>query len=165
MDVVPVIVMVVVPVSIGIAVVAEPMVRVLLGPEWMDAVPVIRLLAPAGAIVALTSNTVSAYLVLGGTAFPPLIMAVRIGALAAALVWLAPRGGILGVTQAELVAALASLVVSLPMLLRTLRLSVGDDLAAVWRPAAAGAVMGAVVHRVFVAMASESTLAANSRAS
>lgn len=92
MDVIAVIVMVVVPVSIGIAVVAEPLLRVLLGPQWMDAVPVIQLLAPAGAIVALTSNNVSAYVALGRTALAPLIMAVRIGVLIAALVWLAPPG-------------------------------------------------------------------------
>ena len=91
-DIIAVIVSIVIPASIGIAAVAEPMVRVLLGQKWMEAVPVIQLLAPAGAIVALTSNNVSAYLALGRTELPPLIMLARIAALVVALVWLAPGG-------------------------------------------------------------------------
>lgn len=155
MDIIAVIVLVVIPASIGIAAVAEPMVRVLLGQQWMEAVPVIQLLAPAGAIVALTSNNVSAYLALGKTALPPLIMLARVTALVVALIWLAPGGGIIGVAQAELVAAVASLLVSLPMLLRTLRLTVAEYLARAWRPIVAGSAMGAVVYQLMIATKSQ----------
>lgn len=151
-DIIAVIVMIVVPTSIGIAAVAEPMIRVLLGEKWMEAVPVLQLLAPAGAIVALTSNNVSAYLALGRTAHPPLIMGARIAALIAALIWLAPGGGIVGVAQAELIAALVSLLISFPMLLRTLKLSVTDYSALAWRPLAAGATMGIAVHHLMIVM-------------
>jgi lipopolysaccharide exporter len=42
-----------VPASIGLALVAEPMVRLMLGPTWMEAVPLLQVLAVGSALVVL----------------------------------------------------------------------------------------------------------------
>jgi PST family polysaccharide transporter len=156
-DVIAVIILLVIPASVGLGVVAEPLVRVLLGEKWLEAVVVVQVLAPAGAIVALTSNNVSAYFALGRTGLPPLIMAVRVGSLIGALLWLAPSGGILGVAQAELLAAVASLSVSFPLLLRTLGLSLADYLRCAWRPVIGSAAMGAVVYGLLQFLGNDGT--------
>lgn len=158
LDVIAMIILLVIPVSIGLGVVAEPMVRVLLGEKWMGAAVVIQILAPAGAIVALTSNNVSAYFALGRTSLPALILATRIVSLVAALLWLAPAGGVLGVAQAELLAAIASFAVSFPMLLRTLELSLADYFACAWRPLVGGTAMGGVVYGLLAAMGNDGSL-------
>jgi O-antigen/teichoic acid export membrane protein len=145
-DVIAIILVVVVPASVGLAVVAEPMVRVLLGEKWLACVPLIQILAPAGAIVALTSNNVSAYFALGKTSLPPLILVVRVVVLLGALAILARQGGVVSIAQSELLAAIVSLAVSLPMLLKTLKLSAGDYIARAWRPFIASTAMGLGVH-------------------
>jgi hypothetical protein len=50
------------------------------------------------------------------------------------------------VASAELVAAIGSLAVSLPILFRTLQVSVRSYLASLWRPLAASCLMGWAVH-------------------
>lgn len=53
------------PVGAGIALTAETFVPLLLGPKWVDAIPTLQLLALAGAVVALWSNTGYVFLALG----------------------------------------------------------------------------------------------------
>jgi lipopolysaccharide exporter len=52
------------PAAAGIALLAEPLVAVLLGPRWSDATPIIQVLAIAGGIRAAQANTGSVYLAL-----------------------------------------------------------------------------------------------------
>src|SRR5262249_10351616 len=59
-DVIAVILVFVLPVSVGVAVIAQPLVQVLLGEKWLAAVPIIEILAPTAGIYAATSNNVSA---------------------------------------------------------------------------------------------------------
>ena len=146
------------PASVGIALVAEPMVRVLLGDNWTEAVPVIRILAFVGAVMSVTSNNVSAYFALGRTGLPPLIMATRIVILVPLLFVLTRPFGLAGAAFAELIATGASLAVSIPMLLSTLKLGLRDYLAALWRPAIASAAMSAVVHFLLGYLRGNSTL-------
>lgn len=155
LDVIAVITAVVIPASAGIAVVADPMVRVLLSERWLDSVPIIQVLAPAAAIVALTSNNVSAYFALGKTSLPPMILVVRVAVLLIALAFLGRSGGVMGIAQSELLAAIVSLSASLPILLRTLSLSTRSYFALVWRPLLASAVMGFAVHLLLEAMAAK----------
>ena len=52
------------PAATGIAVLADPIVSVLLGPRWIDAVPLMQVLAIFGGIRATQANTGSVYLAL-----------------------------------------------------------------------------------------------------
>lgn len=141
LDATSAILLIVLPVSAGIAVLAAPFVRLLLGPQWSDAVPVVQVLALAGVVSAVTSNNVAAYLALGRPHLTTLVLVARMLFLAVTMAWLAKGHGLLGVAFAELAAAVASLLVSLPVLLRTLQVTPGEYVRALWRPLLASATM------------------------
>ena len=140
------ILLLVLPATVGIAVVAGPIVRVLLGEQWHDAVPVIQVLAFSGAVNAILSNQGAAYVALGRPYLLTAIHLSRLIVLVPMLFLLSSRWGLLGIVYAELVGAAASLFVSYPVLFRQLRIPVKEYVAALWRPLVASAFMGAVVH-------------------
>lgn len=142
------IMLIVLPVSVGIAVLAGPFIRLLLGTQWGEAVPLIQVLACAGAVQALTSNNVSAYLALGRPHLATATLAARLVVLVAGIALLYGSHGVLGVAYAELWASLISMAVSLPTLFLTVRLSVGQYLRALWRPLLASAIMGWMVAQL-----------------
>lgn len=140
------ILLIVMPVSIGIAVLAAPMVRILLGDKWHEAVPVIQVLAFSGAALALTSNSFAAFLALGRPHLPTITLCARLVMLAVVGFAFARSYGMIAVAYAELAAAVGSFLVSLPVLFRTVKLSVFDYLSSLWRPLVASLLMGACVH-------------------
>jgi lipopolysaccharide exporter len=148
LDVASIIALVTLPASVGVAVIADPLVRVLLGTKWLDAVPVIQILAAAGAIAAIGSNNGSAYMALGRTWLLPGVLAFRLVVMVAAMFVLAPRFGVLGVAYAEVVAYVLGLLVSFPVLFRAMRVSVSLYFASLWRPVVASALMGLCVFQV-----------------
>jgi O-antigen/teichoic acid export membrane protein len=133
------------PASVGLATIADPLVPVVLGANWRDAVPVLRILALAGGMAALMSNTYSAYLALGKPRVLTSILALEVGVLIAGLLALAGSRGVLGVAVAELLAVTAGTLCSVGLLLHTLNLRIGQLAANLWRPAVAAAAMGALV--------------------
>ena len=157
LDVIAAILLLALPASVGLAAVAEPMVRVLLGERWIEAVPVIRVLAFAGAVAAVTSNNASVYMALGRTLLFPIALAARLFVLLVGLLLLAPRLGVIGAAYAELIAYGLSLLVSYPILFRVLHVPVGHYLARAWRPVVASAAMGYVVLEVTAAIPAGTT--------
>jgi len=130
------------PASVGLAVVSEPLVLVFLGGKWIGAVPIVQILALAGGISAVMSNTYSVYLALGR---PSVLTVVKLGELAVlipGMVILSRTHGVVGVAYAELIAISLVLILSLPLLCRALSLSIFAYFASIWRPIAAAAVMG-----------------------
>lgn len=148
LDATAAVLLIVLPVSIGIAMLSEPFVRLLLGDQWGEAVPIIKVLACAGAVTALASNNVSAYLALGRPRLTTMTYATRLIVLCAAVALLYRPWGVLGIAYAELIAAVASMAVSLPILLMSVRLHAFDYLSAMWRPLVASAVMASVLNAV-----------------
>lgn len=143
------ILLVALPASFAVALFAGSIVRVLLGDQWHDAVPVIQVLAFSGAVSAITSNNLSVYLALGRPHVCTVILASRLVLFVAAY-WLFARGrGVAAVAYSELFAALGSLIVSLPILFRALRISTVAYLGSLWRPLVASTVAAAIVYRVF----------------
>ncbi|HEX6707582.1 MAG TPA: lipopolysaccharide biosynthesis protein [Albitalea sp.] len=143
------ILLVVLPVSVGIAVMAAPVVRVLLGAQWSQAVPVIQILAFSGAVSAVTSNNIAAYLALGRPQLITVILLARLLLFASIAMAFARGEGVVNVALAELFAAAGSLLVSLPILFSALKLKTRDYLASLWRPLLASALMGIGLYLMF----------------
>lgn len=137
-----VILAVVFPVTVMVAVLAHPIVRVLLGTQWADAAPIVQFLAVSGAVSAVTSNNVAAYMALGRPRLMLVLLGTRLAVLLAGMFWLARPHGIAGVATADLLASLACLGVSLPLLFKTVRISGADYWRCTWRPLLAAAAMG-----------------------
>jgi lipopolysaccharide exporter len=138
----------VMPVSVGLALLAPQVVRILLGPNWTEAVPVIQVLAIAGAVSALTSNNMSAYQAMGKPKLGAATLVVRMLLLLLGLWALTPRFGVLGAAFAEVLAALGSLAVSVPILARALKLGPRTYFGALQRPLIASVAMGFVLYWV-----------------
>ena len=140
------ILLVVLPVSAAVAVLAEPMVRVLLGEKWHAAVPIIQVLALAGAIAALIANNMSVYLALGKPYLSTFVLGTRAAVFLIVVVLFAGGDDVVAVAWAEFVAAVCSLAVSLPVLFSSLRLRAWDYIKTLWRPLLASALGAAAVH-------------------
>lgn len=146
LDATAIILLMVLPASVGAAVLAKPIVKVLLGDQWTDSVEIIQILALSGAVTAVLSNNASAYLALGLPRLVTLILASRLASLLAALVVLSHFYGLVGIAAAEAVAAVVCTCVSYPLLFWQLRLSAAEFSRTVWRPIVASAVMAATVY-------------------
>lgn len=151
LNVMAVTIMFALPAAVGIAAVAEPLVVAMLSAKWIDAVPVIQVLALAAGISVVTSNNGSAYLALGEPRLITLIAVVRLAVLVPMAILLTGRIGLIGAAYAELGAAVFGLLASVPMLLRRLEISPRDYFARLWRPAIASALMAYAVRRLIEA--------------
>lgn len=133
------------PVTIGIAVMAGPAVRLVLGPDWLAAIPVMQILALYGLLDMPTANVKALFLAVGR---PDLIVWRDIPAalvlvpclIGGTLVFGAP-----GAAAALAISAAVSLVVAFALLRRQLDVGVGACFDVAWRPLVAGAAMGVVV--------------------
>lgn len=159
LDATAAILLIVLPVTIAVAVLAAPIVRVLLGSQWAEAAPIIQVLAFAGAVSAVTSNNVAVYLALGRPHLATSIFVVRLMMVLVAIALLVGPHGMLGVAWAELLASVGSLAISLPVLFRTLKLRSLDYLGHLWRPLLASALTGAVMVAVLQWLPGQESLA------
>jgi len=140
-----VIALVVFPAGIGIAAVADVLVPVLLGPAWAGVAPVLQILALAGGLSALMSNTYSAYLALGLARIVTWILVLEVSILIAGMALLAGPYGVIGVAWAELTAVATGTLCSIWVVTRNLKVTMGEIVRNVARPAVAGLAMGLAV--------------------
>jgi len=143
-----VLLIVVLPASAAVAILAGPIVRILLGTQWWQAVPIIQILALAGAFTALNANTIAAYLALGKPHVPTVALAVRVAVFVVAILVFTRGQGMFAVAYAELLAAAVTLSVSLPLLLSTLQVKLRDYAATLWRPLVASVLGAGLVYAV-----------------
>jgi lipopolysaccharide exporter len=151
LSVVSVTTMVALPAAVGIAAVAEPLVLVLLGPNWADAAEVVRILALSAAATAVTSINGSVNLALGQPRLITFAAALRV-ALLIPLAWVfVAHFGLLGAAYAELLAVLAGLGVSIALALSRLKLVARVVFARLWRQIVASLAMGYLVYELVYA--------------
>ncbi len=133
------------PAGIGLALVAEPLVRLMLGPQWMAAVPLVQIAAAAGAF-AVFDHCCHIQLDASGLIHIDfraicITAAVRVAAAVALVPTFGLAGAVWGVAGATLLDQVTYLTIKRMVL--TLRLS--SLLRQAWRPTVATGVMAAVV--------------------
>jgi PST family polysaccharide transporter len=139
------------PASIGLAAVADPLVRVLLGEKWLNTIPIIPLLALAGASTVLQTNTGSLHNALGQPRMILLTGVIHVAVLLPMLLLATYRFGLHGTAWAVLVHAfLVALPATYWIVFRTTPVRVGDVVSACWRPVVASAVMYGAVRSCFL---------------
>ncbi|MEZ5504066.1 MAG: lipopolysaccharide biosynthesis protein, partial [Halioglobus sp.] len=77
----------VLPAGVGIVLLAEPIVHLMLGAKWAEAVPLIQILAISGTIAALQTNQGSVYLSLGRPRMLTMLAGIHAALLVPALVF------------------------------------------------------------------------------
>lgn len=136
---------VVLPIGLGITLLAEPLVRVMLGEQWLEAAPLIGILSIAGILNALGSNQGAALLALGRPRVLTLMAALQALVLVPLLLWGATTRGAHGAAEATLASIVIMTPINLAIVLRNLELRASRVAQVLWRPLVAGAVMAPVV--------------------
>ncbi len=136
---------VVLPVGVGVSLVAEPLIALLFGEKWMEAVAVARVMGVAAIAAAL--STIPATLLQVHAALRPIFMAVAVAFLIRAIGSLASIGswGLTGAAMAQAVAYRVEYGMLLAVVFRRFDGRPTDLLALVWRSLLATGAMAAVL--------------------
>lgn len=134
------------PIGIGIAAVASPLVSTALGNQWLAAIPVIQLLAIHGAIGATQGNNGVVWLALGHprtlTAFAALFLVV----LFPAVYFFMDAYGTIGVGLAYIAAHVVTVPYSMVLTKRMLKFNWPSFINTLWRPILAVIAMYAATY-------------------
>lgn len=153
------------PIAVGLCLVADPLTRVALGNKWLDAIPLLQLLALASVGSVIYSNSTTAFLavrrpdILARIVFAVFLIRVP------AFYWAISTWGAIGAAYCLLGMSLFQAAVRIVLLSWFSLLSFAELSSKVWRSLAAVSVMTAViiasqqtflttVHPIFVLLAS-----------
>ncbi len=146
------------PITAGIALMAEPIVRIALGPDWLAAIPVIQILALYGFLDMPTANVKALFLALGR---PDLVAWRDIPSavvLVPALIAGATLAGAVGAAWALVASAAVTFIVAFAFLRRSIAVGVTDIMRVCWRPFVAALLMGGAVMGLDMRAPDASTL-------
>jgi O-antigen/teichoic acid export membrane protein len=141
LHVIGIIALLAVPAGVGIAAVADILVPVVLGPNWLEAVPAMAALSFYGVLLALKSNNHYIYLALGKSHIPALLALLQLVILLPLVVVGSAQHGANGAALAYLAAQLLFTPISVGFIRHVLRLRVAQLAAVVYRPLIAAAAM------------------------
>lgn len=130
-----------IPAGAGIGLVAVPLVQVLLGAKWIDAVPLIQVLAVFGIIRSMHGPNGSIYLALGKPRIVAALQCVQLTIAIGLMIFLVPKYGSIGAAWAILIGAFVAMIANYIMVLRELSLPIVELMAVVWRPLVAATAM------------------------
>ena len=133
------------PIAIGLGLLAETLVLLMLGKQWVDAIPIIQILVFLGAFRVCWANAASVFLATGR----PYLVSAQTSAglvigLPAMLVGVHYAGAI-GVSIALVVAGFGTLAATFVWITSTLPVSLKDILGVTWRPVSATIMMAAIL--------------------
>lgn len=127
--------------GLGLAVVAEPLVALLLGPKWHEAVPLIQILALYSVVRTLFGLPGNLMVVLGRVRTLTLMCCGQIILLLVGAVMVIGQWGVIGVAWVKLAGGVFYFGLILTRLPHYTDIAVGALLARLWRPLSAGVAM------------------------
>jgi O-antigen/teichoic acid export membrane protein len=136
------------PACLGICAVADPLVRVMLGSQWSDVIPILQVMALHALVLAMWANQHTILLAAGLPRLPGTIQIVRFILLLPLIFMLVPEYSGLGVAWAALTSTIIAAVAGFSLSFRRLNVPYQGFLAVIWRPLVAGAAMFFVVRWV-----------------
>ena len=127
------IMMIAAPVAIGIGLVADPMVRLLLGEKWLEAIPILQILAIFGVIQVSLSNIGPLLLAMGRPRLITIVSATRVVTgipltILATLYW-----GVTGTIWSLVATRFVFSIIIFALTIRIINLPPARLFAAVWR--------------------------------
>jgi O-antigen/teichoic acid export membrane protein len=149
------------PAGLGIAAISEWLVPLALGSRWLDAIPVVKILAIYGVLAALSSAFGPAFMALGRPQVLAKLSLVNLMLFIPAVVTGARHAGVLGAAWGCLTVVSIMLPLSHTLAAHALGISVLRAVSAMWRPVTAAVAMYFAVSSVVRGVAfSESGIAA-----
>jgi PST family polysaccharide transporter len=134
--------LVITPLALGLAVAADPIIRVVFGEQWLDAIPIMQILAIYALVQSIGFNFGDVYKAIGQ---PEISIKITIPTMCFRLfaLWTGAQFGLIYVAVAHLVAVCVEVVVRTIVATRVLKITVGD-IASQLTAFIAGAIMVAV---------------------
>jgi lipopolysaccharide exporter len=129
------------PVGIGIAAVAEPLVLAALGDKWVTAIPLIAILGINGAIAATQTNNSSVWLALGRPRNVTIVISCFLLILFPGIYFFLGAYGVVGAGYAYLAAQAVNVPLGMSFTHRMLKFKWSEVLRVIWRPITAAAAM------------------------
>ena len=132
--------------AIGVALVADDMVDLVLGPQWGDVKPLMPWLALAYGVLGLSSSVYTAFDTIGQPKYSARLQWIRVIGSAAVMFPVAYHfRNIEMVAVSRLLVTLAVTPTLFLMLMKPFDLTLGDFMRTLWRPLIAGGMMAAAV--------------------
>ena len=142
------------PAAVGIAALAELLVPVMLGDKWLEAIPLIQILAYCGAVSVVESSIYYVFLAVGRPQVSTYLSLGQVVLLISLVITLTLEFGVHGAVWAFLAVALVMLPVKYYFVCRQLDLKFRVLLKELWRPVVASLLMLAAIN-LFLAYAGE----------
>ncbi|PPQ32643.1 lipopolysaccharide biosynthesis protein [Rhodopila globiformis] len=142
----------------GMALVADDFVHVVLGPQWLMTVPLMRVLAIAGGLYAIMQNGIPILTATGHERLAVRLTATRAVSMVLAVAAAALSDNAMTIACARVAVTLAFIPGIFLTLARVLPITLGDMMARIWRPMMAGLVMAVCVLTVHAAAPDEPAL-------
>lgn len=133
------------PIGVGLALVAGPLVRCLLGAKWLEAVPVLQILGFYGALRVAYAAAGSVYLALGKPHIDAMLAVAMVAVGVPVTWWGATHHGLIGAAWGVFFMTAIGAPLHLYVIGRLLALGLGDFVCVSWRTCAGLAVMTAAV--------------------
>jgi lipopolysaccharide exporter len=135
---------IIIPVGVGLSLVAAQFVPLLLGSQWLEVVPFLQILSIYATLLSIMRLMSTQILIVSGyEARAAMLSWLRALTLAAAAVTAARFYGPMGVAMVCPLVALAMLPVAIFVLTKSLPISLGEVIQALWRPVFSGLAMTA----------------------
>jgi len=117
--------LIIVPICLGLVIAADPIVRVLFGDQWLDAIPLLRVLAVYAWIYSLSYHIGDIYKAIGR---PDILLKLTIFTLIilAPALFIGSKFGLLGIAWGHLIAVLIRRIVSIQVATRFVNVSLTD---------------------------------------
>lgn len=118
--------LIVTPICFGLIVAADPIIRVVFGDQWVDAIPIMRILSVYALVLSTGFNIGDVYKAIGR---PDISIKITIPVMVfriAALIIGAKLGGLVGIACGHLFAAFIEVIIRLTVATRVLDLNFGD---------------------------------------
>lgn len=135
-----------VPLTAGIALLAEPLVQVLLGDRWLPVVPIMRILAAHAMAAVFLANQAPVLMALGMTRLLSNLYGFALLLKIPLLLWAAGSGSLETVAVVIAAVHITLFAVSIVFTLRALELPLGDFLACCWHAPASTGLMATAVY-------------------
>jgi lipopolysaccharide exporter len=141
------IILIAIPSAIGIAAISSMFVPILLGKQWLDAIPVIQIIAIASILSSINTNSGYVYLVLKKQRITTYITLARLVIFIPLLILLAKAHGTLGAAWAMLLTSCITFPINQILLKKQLNIKWGDLFNILYRPLFSALIMGGVVFQ------------------
>lgn len=136
------------PATIGIGLTAPLFVPLVLGDNWLEAVPVITVLSFSAAIGIYYPNSATLFLALNRPGINAAIAILRVSLLIPAILLVVPKYGAIGAAWTLLSVAGTTMIVDYVVLLRKTGMTLSLVIAAIWRSTLAVTIMAFCVNHI-----------------